>query len=61
MGNVLNIVVKVFTVLTILVCFSLTGWSFITGQPVLLTVVGSMLTVGFGYFIFRDIKKILEK
>lgn len=58
MTDVLMMTVRVATALSVLCFLVLTGWSFVTGQHALLTVVSAMLTAGFGYFTYRDIKKV---
>lgn len=54
MNQVMRIILAILTLLTTLGTASLSVWSLVTGKPVLLTIVGAMLTVGFGFFVKHD-------
>lgn len=52
--KVLRIILAVLTLATTLGTTFLSVWSLVTGKPVLLTIVGVMLTVGFSFFVRND-------
>lgn len=52
--KVLRVILAVLTLATTLGTAFLSVWSLVTGKPMLLTVVGAMLTVGFGFFVKHD-------
>lgn len=53
-STVMRFIVSVLTALTVLAMIALTVFSVVKGLPILLTVVGLMLTAGFGFFSYRD-------
>jgi len=61
MVDVLKIIVKVATLLTVLALLGLTGWSLTLGPHWGLFVTCLSLTAVFGYFSYRDIKGWLNK
>lgn len=50
------ILTKVLTALTTIGCLFLFGWSLITGQLAILTVVSFLLSCVMGFFTYIDIK-----
>ena len=54
MNQAMRIVIAILTLLTTLGLAGLSVWSLATGKPVLLTIVGGLLTFGFGLFVKHD-------
>lgn len=54
MTQVLRIMLAIATLLTTLGLAGMSVWSLATGKPALLSIVGVMLTVGFGFFVKHD-------
>ena len=50
----IRIALAIATLLTALSMAGMSVWSLATGKPALLTIVGVMLTAGFGLFVKHD-------
>lgn len=61
MPQALRIILAIATLLTALGALGLGVWSLVTGQPLLLTIVGGMLAAGFGVFVYHDYQYFFGK
>lgn len=59
--DVLLVLVKVLTVLTVLFCLGLAVWSFVTAKPLVLGVAALGIAAIGSVFVYRDVKAALDK
>ena len=60
MGTAIRIILSILTLITFVACVYFTFLGFHIGQPILF-VTGIALTIGFGVFVYADIRYWLNK